>query len=86
MLGQKDRISGGLPVQAYQWPISVTLPEDYVVSIPPVPYFSIFHPPSQGGLLASLSKHPLFHSISLVDKQTHDVIVSGIRTTVLFVD
>jgi hypothetical protein len=86
MLGQKDWISGELPVQAYRWPISSILSEDYAVSKPPVPYFLIFYPPHQGGLPASLSKHLLSHPISLVDKQSHNQIVSGIPTIVLVVD
>jgi hypothetical protein len=68
MLEQKDRTSGGLPVEASHWPIPSIVPADYAVLKPPVPYFLIFHPPPQGGLPASSLKHPPFHSISLVGK------------------
>jgi hypothetical protein len=86
MLEQRDRISRELPVRTSHLLISLTVPEDYAVLKPPVPYFLIFHPPPQGGLPASSSMHLLSHSISLVDKQSHNQIVSGIQTIVLAVD
>jgi hypothetical protein len=86
MLEQKGQISERLCVRAYHWPITSTLPEDYVVSKQPVPYFLIFHPSPEGGVPASLSMHPLSHSISLVDNQSHNQTVSKIRPIVLVVN
>ena len=64
-------------------PIFITVPINYTVSEQPAPFFLIFHPPPHGALPASLSKHPHFHSIYLVDKQFHNSIILRTRTSVL---
>jgi hypothetical protein len=86
MLEQKGQISGGLCVQAYHWPITSTVPEDYVLSKQPVPFFLIVHPSPEGGVPGSISKHPLSHLISVVDIQSHHQTVLKIRTIVLVVN
>ena len=48
---------------------------------PPVPYCSIFHPPPQGGLPASLLMCLLCRSISLAYKLSHSQSVSKTLTT-----
>jgi hypothetical protein len=39
----------------------ITIPEHFLVSLPAVPSFSIFHHPPQVGLQAFMLTHPLFH-------------------------
>jgi hypothetical protein len=72
MLEQNDKISKEALVLISHWLISLTALEDYAVLKQPIPYFLIFHPPPQRGLPAFSLKHPLSHSISLVNKQSHN--------------
>jgi hypothetical protein len=83
MLQRNDRISEKLTVQADRWPIFSTVPEDYAVSVQPVPYCLIFHPPPQGGLPAPSLEHRLSNSIVLVGKQFNTHIVLKTRTILL---
>jgi hypothetical protein len=57
-----------------------------VASKPLVPCVSIFHLPTQRGLPASKSTHPLSCCISLVDEQSDNLTMSGTRTIVLAVN
>lgn len=54
------------PERAGYPPMNTTLPVGSVALELPVPYFVLFHPTPQGGLLASLSKHLVFNSVSLI--------------------
>jgi hypothetical protein len=59
----------------------VTVPEDFVVSVPPASLFLIFHPPPQVGLQAFWLTHPLLYLISPVDRRSHNQIFIYIGTT-----
>lgn len=63
-----DRGTQDGPVWAVYPPTNAIVPVGSMALKRPLPYFSIFHPPRKGGLLATLSKHLPFHWIVGIDE------------------